>query len=219
MKKLLKVVFIITAIVFFVLQFFRPDRTNPQIVEDETIEVATAVPADVQAVLSRSCYDCHSHKTIFPWYSNVSPFSWFLADHIEQGRKEVNFSVWNTYSAEKKIRKFEEICEQVESRAMPLPSYLWIHRNSILDGQKRKLLCDWAMAEKRNIETAVAVAIARSQIDNTDKLNLPAIPPEHKGRKLNYWLEKAALVCHLDPLRPPRRSLYSVDYPFYAALR
>jgi len=152
MKKLLKIIVIIVVITFFVLQLFRPDRTNPPIVEAETLEAATALPADVQAVLSRSCYDCHSHNTIFPWYSNVSPFSWFLADHIEQGRKEVNFSVWNTYSAEKKIRKFEEICEQVESRAMPLPSYLWIHRNSILDGQERKLLCNWAMAEKRNIE-------------------------------------------------------------------
>ncbi len=152
MKKLLKIIVIIVVITFFVLQLFRPDRTNPPIVEAETLEAATALPADVQAVLSRSCYDCHSHNTLFPWYSNVSPFSWFLADHIEEGRNEINFSVWNTYSEEKKIWKLEEICEQVESKAMPLPSYLWIHRDAVLEEQERKLLCQWTMAERGKLE-------------------------------------------------------------------
>lgn len=152
MKKFLKIMVIMAVTAFVVLQFFRPDRRNPPIVEAETLDAAMAVPADVQAVLSRSCNDCHSHKTVYPWYSNVSPFSWFLADHIEHARSEVNFSVWNTYDAKKKAHKLDEICEMVEAGAMPLPSYLWIHRDAVLSESDAGTLCYWAKQEKRQLE-------------------------------------------------------------------
>jgi len=143
---------IVVAASFVVLQFYRPDRNNPPVIEAETLEAATIVPEDVHAVLSGSCADCHSHKTIYPWYSNISPFSWFLADHIDDGRSHLNFSTWNTYSVSQKTKRLEEICEQVEARAMPLPSYLWIHRNSRLNESDSKVLCDWAEREKSRIE-------------------------------------------------------------------
>lgn len=143
MKKLLKITAILIVLTFAVLQFFRPDHTNPPIVMADSLQA----PADVHAVLSRSCNDCHSNNTVYPWYSNVSPFSWFLADHIEHGRSELNFSIWNTYSPDKKLRKLEEICEQVESGFMPLPSYLWIHRDAALNEDEAKMLCDWTAAE------------------------------------------------------------------------
>ncbi len=152
MKKALKMVAVLVFAGFLLAQFFRPDRANPAVVQVETLYASTAVPADVQAVLARSCSDCHSNETAYPWYSNVSPFSWFLADHIEHGRRELNFSVWNTYTAAQKTKKLEEICEQVEARTMPLPSYLWIHRNAALNDSDVKLLCDWATAEKAVID-------------------------------------------------------------------
>ena len=152
MKKILKIVVIIAATAFVVLQFFRPDRTNPPIVEAETLEAATSVPAEVQIILSISCNDCHSHKTVYPWYSNISPFSWFLADHIEHARGEVNFSVWNTYDINKKARKLEEICEMVEAGAMPLPSYLWIHRDAALSESNVETLCNWVNQEKLRLD-------------------------------------------------------------------
>ncbi|MEP7149471.1 MAG: heme-binding domain-containing protein, partial [Acidobacteriota bacterium] len=127
-----KISLIVLAVVFLALQFVRPDFSNPAVVEAETLYAVTSVPADVRLVLERSCSDCHSNETQYPWYSKVSPFSWYLAGHIEDGRSEMNLSVWNTYKREKKIRKLEEVCEQVESAAMPLPSYLWIHRDAVL---------------------------------------------------------------------------------------
>jgi len=148
MKKFLKIAVLLAAILIGVLQFFRPSFINPALVAGQAIEDSILVPAEVQMVISRSCNDCHSNKTLYPWYSQVSPFSWFLAGHIEDGRRELNFSEWNTYSDTKKGRKLEEICEMVEGGAMPLPSYLWIHRDAVLNNDQKRLICDWAKAEK-----------------------------------------------------------------------
>jgi hypothetical protein len=148
MKKFLKIALILVVVIFAVLQFFRPSFTNPPIVAGQAIEDSLLVPAEVQMVLSRSCNDCHSNKTIYPWYSQVSPFSWFLAGHIEEGRHELNLSEWNTYSDNKKARKLEEICEMVESGSMPLPSYLWIHRDAGLSSEQKGLICSWSKAER-----------------------------------------------------------------------
>ena len=147
LKKILKITIIVLALGFVAIQFIRPDFTNPPIVASETLAASTALPADVQMVISRSCNDCHSNQTTYPWYSKVTPFNWFLADHIEHGREELNFSKWNTYGNDKKVRKLEEICEVIERAEMPLPSYLWIHRDAVLSESDSRLLCDWTKAE------------------------------------------------------------------------
>ncbi len=154
MKKILKILAVLIAAVFIIAQFVRPDRTNPTIVQAETIQASTAVPADVQAVLTRSCSDCHSNNTVYPWYSNISPVSWYLADHIKDGRKEMNLSIWNTYTPKRKMKKLGEICEQVETAVMPIPSYLWMHNDAVLTDSDAKLLCDWATTEKAAINAA-----------------------------------------------------------------
>lgn len=151
MKKILKIIAIVLAVGFIVIQFIRPDFTNPPIVEAETLEAATQIPENVQSILNRSCKDCHSNKTVYPWYSKIQPSAWFLAGHIEQGREELNFSVWNTYKASRKEKKLEDICEEVKAKAMPLPSYLWIHWDAKLSDEDIKTLCDWTEQEKAKI--------------------------------------------------------------------
>jgi len=151
MKKTIKSVLIILAAAFITIQFYRPDRTAPPIVQAETLEASVQVPGDISLIMERSCNDCHTNQTHYPWYSNVSPFSWFLANHIKDGRRHLNFSVWNTYSDKKKSQKLEEICEQLESEEMPLPSYLWIHRDAVLSDADSKALCDWATQEKQKL--------------------------------------------------------------------
>jgi hypothetical protein len=151
MKKILKITVLILAIGFIAIQFYRPDRTNPQVAQAETLQASVEVPPDLANIISKSCSDCHSNETVYPWYSNISPFSWFLANHIKDARQEMNFSVWNTYTPRKKRKKLEEVCEQLETKEMPLPSYLWIHRDAILSDADSKRLCDWAIAEKAKI--------------------------------------------------------------------
>jgi len=151
MKKALKIIVIVGVIAFIGIQFIRPDFTNPPVVEADTLEASMQVPEQVDAILNRSCVDCHTNKTVYPWYSKIAPVSWWLGNHISEGRRELNMSVWNTYSPKKKANKLNEICEQVESGEMPLPSYLWIHRYAVLKEGETKTLCDWANAEKAKI--------------------------------------------------------------------
>lgn len=151
MKKALKIVIVVLVVAFVAIQFYRPDRTTAPIVQAETLEASTQVPENVAATLKRSCNDCHSNQTVYPWYAEIAPASWLLANHIDEGRREVNFSVWNTYSAKKKIRKLDEICQQITDGEMPHYQYLWIHGNAKLSDDDKKMLCDWARTETAKI--------------------------------------------------------------------
>jgi hypothetical protein len=150
-KLILKIVIALIVVAVVAIQFFRIDKTNPAIVQAETLEANATVPDNVRGILERSCNDCHTNKSVYPWYSNFQPFGWFLKNHIDDGRKHLNFSQFGTLAGKRKIKKLEEVCEQLESKEMPLPSYLWIHRDAVLTDAERKTLCDWANVEKAKI--------------------------------------------------------------------
>ena len=154
MKRLVKVVLIVVVALAAIAQFIRPDLTNPPIVAEQTLEASTAVPAEVGSILQRSCNDCHTNATTYPWYSRITPVSWWLKDHIDHGREELNFSVWNTYENGRKVRKLEELCEQVKTLEMPLPSYTWAHQDAPLSDEEIRTLCDWSKAEQNRLETS-----------------------------------------------------------------
>jgi hypothetical protein len=151
MKKVLKIIAFILFLSFIGIQFIRPNFTNPTITQSETLQASMQVPEDVQTILKTSCMDCHSNETVYPWYSRIQPSAWFLANHIEEGRSELNFSVFNTYEPRRKRKKLKEICEQVQVKEMPLPSYLWIHWDAKLNDVQIKTLCDWANSEREKI--------------------------------------------------------------------
>ena len=151
-KKVVKIVVVVVVLGLVAIQFFGIDKTNPPVEREKTLEANANVPPDVSLILGRSCNDCHSNQTIWPWYSYIQPSGWFLKDHINDGRRELNFSEWGTYNARRKSKKLEEICEQIESKEMPLPSYLWIHRDAVLSESEGKALCDWAKAEKAKVD-------------------------------------------------------------------
>lgn len=151
MKRVLKWIAIGIAVIFVAIQFVRIDKANPPIDPSKTIENTMNVPADVQQILARSCNDCHSNKSVYPWYSNVAPVSWWLKDHIDEARRELNVSEWGTYTNKKKEHKLEEICSETRSHAMPLPSYLWVHGDAALTESDINTLCTWTDAERKLI--------------------------------------------------------------------
>ena len=151
MKRALKIILIVAVVIFAGIQFIRPNLASPPIVEGDTLEASTQVPDQVEAILNRSCADCHTNKTAFPWYSQVVPVSWWLANHISDGRKHLNLSTWGTLDTKRKMNKLKEICEQVDSGEMPLPSYLWVHRGSVLKEGEAKALCDWTETERNRL--------------------------------------------------------------------
>lgn len=151
MKKILKIIVIVLFIAFVVIQFIRPDFTNPPIVAGQTLEENVKIPENVQAIMKKSCNDCHTNTTVYPWYSKIQPSAWFLKGHIDEGRQKLNFSDWKTYDAKKQRRKLAEVCEEIQAKAMPLPSYLWIHWDAKLTDEQIKTICDWTESERAKI--------------------------------------------------------------------
>jgi hypothetical protein len=159
-KKLIKILLLLLVIGLIILQFFSIDKANPAIVDTDTANAALSIPDNINAILERSCKDCHSHDTDYPWYSNIQPVGWFLRDHIDHGREHFNLSIYNTYTLKKKAHKLEELCEQVESGEMPLPSYLWLHGEAVLSNEDKATLCEWAKSAKADLDRAIEAETA-----------------------------------------------------------
>jgi len=124
--------------VFILIQFVPVDRGNPPVLSD------VQAPAEVQSILRRSCYDCHSHETHWPWYAFVAPASWFLVDQIEEAREDLNFSDWPVFGFEEQALALDDIRGQIRKGEMPLDSYLLLHPEARLSDSDRKILLDWA---------------------------------------------------------------------------
>ena len=134
------------------LQFVRPARTNPAFDQAQTIHSRLQVTPQVASILNRSCQDCHSNTTRWPWYSNVAPVSWFVIDHVNHGRTHLNFSEWGKLDKRGADKKLEEMCEEVSDKLMPIDSYTWIHRSAKLSAEDIKTLCEWTEAEQARLE-------------------------------------------------------------------
>jgi len=142
--KWIKRFFILALIALVVIQFIRPDKNKGGYDSLDGFLAETKPTQEVQAILKSSCYDCHSNQTVYPWYAEVAPISFWLDEHIEHGREELNFADWATYSPKRKDHKLEEVIEMVEDKEMPLDSYTWIHKDAILDETQTTALITWA---------------------------------------------------------------------------
>jgi hypothetical protein len=150
MKKLFRVlrwVVIVGVCCLILAQFFGPAKTNPAGDSTQSIDSRLQVTPQVAAIFDRSCNDCHSNKTRWPWYSNVAPVSWFVIDHVNEGRQNLNFSEWGRYTQRDVEGMLKQICKEVQAGAMPLSSYTPLHPGSTLSPEDVKILCDWAAAE------------------------------------------------------------------------
>jgi uncharacterized membrane protein len=153
MKKIIKILLLLFLVVFIVIQFVnRPVKLTTEEVTDTHITRQLQIPANVESILKRSCYDCHSNHTTWPWYSSIAPASWLLADDVETGRKKMNFSEWTSLSDAKKEARLNEICEEIRADEMPLPAYLLLHGDAKLTPEEKDILCSWVETEIRKLE-------------------------------------------------------------------
>ena len=149
--KILKFSAILLALVFAGVQFVRPARSNPPEVAGRSLEAHVRLTPEVETVLRRSCMDCHSNRTEWPWYSNVAPASWLVVDHVNHGRKHLNFSDWARFDREEAGHVLKSICKEAQGGSMPMPSYTLVHRDARLDGEDVRTLCDWSRAESERL--------------------------------------------------------------------
>jgi hypothetical protein len=109
------------------------------------------IDPNVHAILERSCQDCHSEATHYPWYSYVAPVSFLIRSDVIHGREHLNLSRWSEYSLARKERSLSEIANQVKDRDMPLPQYTLIHRNARLSDADVDAVFKWTQAERSRL--------------------------------------------------------------------
>jgi hypothetical protein len=130
------------AIIFIIIQFFRPSKN----LSDDTskdISMLYNVPDDVKSILQRSCNDCHTNKTVYPWYAEVQPVEWWLNDHIVDGKRHFNLNNFTAMKAAVQKKKMEECMDQIKKDEMPLNSYTWIHKDAILSETDKQTIYAW----------------------------------------------------------------------------
>lgn len=152
-RSIFKWVVIILFAAFVIIQFVRPARTNPPVDPAKTIDSNLQVSPQVAAIFDRSCNDCHSNKTVWPWYTNVAPVSWLLTSHVNEGRHDMNLSEWGSYDKDKQSRRLRDMCEQIQDGNMPLSTYTPLHPKAKLSAEDVKTICDWANAERARLST------------------------------------------------------------------
>jgi hypothetical protein len=146
--RVLRWIFLAIVILLVLAQLIRPARTNPAIDPAQSLERFVQVDSDVSAILDRSCNDCHSNKTRWPWYSNVAPVSWFVIDHVNHGRSHLNFSEWGKYDEEERRSKLSGMCELARKGEMPLASYTPMHPGSSLTPNDISIICAWTEKQR-----------------------------------------------------------------------
>lgn len=144
--KILKKIGLLLLVVFIIAQFFGPDKNEGSPTSLNAFYADTNPPEDVKMVLKTACFDCHSDHTRYPWYNNITPINYWLADHIEHGTKHFNASRWSDYSDKKKDHKLEELVEMVMDKSMPLESYTWAHSDAKLSQEQIDAMVTWAKA-------------------------------------------------------------------------
>ena len=144
MRKWFNRIVVVSVLFFAVSQFVRPSRTNPPI--DPRREVHAVLPIDsaVTSIFARSCNDCHSNRTVWPWYSQVAPISWLVAYDVRQGRHKMNFSEWDARGKEATQELVKEICTDVSEGEMPGRGYSLLHPESRISQSDVQAVCGWS---------------------------------------------------------------------------
>lgn len=125
------------------IQFIPTIRNQSNVVLETDFSKTFDVPYNIQNLIKNSCYDCHSNNTNYPWYNKIQPASWLLENHIQEGKKELNFSEFGSYSKRRQKSKLKSIKSQIEKNEMPLSSYTFIHRDVKLSENDKELIYNW----------------------------------------------------------------------------
>ena len=148
---MMKKILIALIAIIVAIQFFSPEKNIDTKEQANAIETKYAMPDTVKQILSVACYDCHSNNTRYPWYNRVQPVAWWLASHVKDGKKHLNFDEFTTYSLKRQDHKLEELIESQEDHWMPLKSYTLIHKDARLSEDQSKLLIGWAEETRKAI--------------------------------------------------------------------
>lgn len=138
-------------VILLLLQAYRPAK-NDSSKMDNDISKSYKVPDDVKQILAKACNDCHSNNTTYPWYNNIEPVGIWLANHVNDGKRHMNFNEFSSYQIARQYKKLDECIEQVKEGDMPLESYTWIHKEAKLSDIEKQKLFDWCTTIRDSIK-------------------------------------------------------------------
>lgn len=130
--------------VFLIIQIIPANLPEVKEVNNDDLLLNNSVPENIAGILQKSCYDCHSNETVYPWYSYVAPVSFLVSKDTRKGRKHLNFSEWESLSKSDKAKALDEIGEEVTEGEMPMKIYPITHPDARLSDEQRKAIVAWA---------------------------------------------------------------------------
>ncbi|MDQ6902092.1 MAG: heme-binding domain-containing protein [Bacteroidota bacterium] len=169
MRKAIRITLIVLLFALIIIQFFRPSKNISEGIAVNDITTKYAIPESLQATFKVACRDCHSNNSRYPWYWSLQPFAWFLNGHIEEGKRQLNLSIFTSYKIGRQYKLFDEINKEVKGGDMPLSSYTLIHRDAVLTDAQKQEITDWTSASRKQIEGFYP--------PDSLKRNKPAPPP------------------------------------------
>jgi hypothetical protein len=138
LMKHVKMLIAILGVAFLAVQFIRPAKNRSQPPPGSRMESGFHVPEHVMQVFRRSCFDCHSDSTVYPWYAEIQPVGWWLNSHIQDGKRQFDFDRFASYRPMRQYGKFKDLVQQLQQDEMPLGSYLFIHRYARLTSDEKE---------------------------------------------------------------------------------
>ena len=140
MKRIIIIVLAILVGAFLLIQLipYGHQHANPSVVQEPNWD-----SPQTKELAQRTCYDCHSNETIWPWYSNIAPVSWLVQNDVQEGRRYLNFSDWG------RVREPFEIPEVVQSGRMPPSYFLIMHPEARLTQAEKDALVSGLQATIR----------------------------------------------------------------------
>lgn len=150
--RVIKIIALILLVCFVGIQFVPTKLNQSNIVPKNDFLILNNTPKEIGTILQVSCYDCHSNNTKYPWYNKIQPIAWFLEDHVEEGKAELNFNEWGSLSNRRKVSKLRSIIKQIESDKMPLDSYTLIHKEAELLKSEKILVLDYIKELRKKLE-------------------------------------------------------------------
>lgn len=149
--KIVKIIALVLLVVLVGIQFISTTPNQSNLIPETDFMLVNSVPETFQKKLQVSCYDCHSNNTQYPWYNKIQPVTWFLENHIKEGKAELNFNEWDSLSNRRKKSKLRSIIKQIEGNKMPLSSYTIIHEDAKFSEDDKKKFIEWITSLKNSL--------------------------------------------------------------------
>lgn len=151
MKMFVKFFLLILILALVIIQFIKPNTNNPVEDKGKFITSHLQIPDNIYNQIEKSCFDCHSYRTKWPWYSKISPLVYLIKSDVEAGREQLNFSAWGDYDKSRMMDKLDGIDTEVKDGEMPISMYLPLHPEAKLSESDKKILVDWAQTSKEQL--------------------------------------------------------------------